>query len=91
MDQLNRTVLGAASWRLSTSIVRRHPEFFIRREHPNDGQYNCLAVRSERGLLIYLNRMGTIQVHAMEGRPGSRDAPEGHPQQPRWAPALPRV
>jgi hypothetical protein len=76
MHQLNGTVLEAASWRLATSIVRRHPEFFIRREHPNDGQYNCLAVRSERGLLIYLNRMGTIQVHAMESPTGN----------PNWQP-----
>lgn len=72
---LDPTVIEAASWKLACSIARRHPALVIRREHPGGGQYDVLAVRSDRGCQIMLNRAGTIQVHGRE---------DG--QEPNWAP-----
>ncbi len=75
-DLPHSSVVEAASWRLATGIVRRHPDLVIRREHPGGGQSDCLAVRSSRGLLMYLNRVGTIQLHGMENTSGD----------PNWQP-----
>ncbi|WP_344735559.1 hypothetical protein [Nocardioides fonticola] len=56
-------MIEAASWRLAVTLVRRHRDLVIGREHPGGGQYDCLAIRSDAGLLVYLNRVGSIQVH----------------------------
>jgi len=63
---LERTVVEAASWRLASSLARRHPELEIKREHPGGGQYGVLALRTGRGCTIMLNREGTVQVHGRE-------------------------
>lgn len=61
------TVLEAASWTLATELARRHPELTVARYHPGGGQYDCLAIRSERGVHIDLNRVGRIHIHSIEG------------------------
>jgi hypothetical protein len=63
---IERTVVEAASWRLAVLLARRHPNLVVRREHPGDGQYEVLALRSGRGCVIMLNREGTIQVHGRD-------------------------
>lgn len=60
---MSRGLLEAASWRLASELHRRHPDLLrLAREHPGGGQYDCLALRSEDGANIQLNRHGTIQV-----------------------------
>jgi len=68
--ELHKTVIEAASWKLASLLTRRHPELLIRREHPGGGQYDVLAVRSDRGCNIQMNRAGRIHVH---GRHDGRD------------------
>jgi len=63
---LERTVVEAASWRLASSLARRHLELKIKREHPGGGQYEVLALRTGRGCTFMLNREGTVQVHGRE-------------------------
>lgn len=63
---IERTVVEAASWRLAVLLARRHPDLVVRREHPGDGQYDVLALRSGRGCVIMLNREGTVQVHGRD-------------------------
>lgn len=73
------SVLEAASWRLASELVRRHPDRLrILRTHPGGGQYDCLTVttRAADGGVIQLNRLGTIQVHE---RFGSTEAPPSEP------------
>ena len=69
----DRSVLEAASWRLGSEIVRRHPdETRLFHGHPGGGQYDVLWVRSPdgNGGDIPMNRNGTIQVHArFDGEP----------------------
>lgn len=65
-DWVDRTVLEAASWRLASELVRRHPRTTrILITHPGGGQYDCLTITSGAadGGTIQLNRSGTIQVH----------------------------
>ncbi|MEX5255073.1 TY-Chap2 family putative peptide chaperone [Kocuria arenosa] len=61
------TVVEAASWTLAAEMTRRHPELTITRHHPGGGQYDCLAIRAERGVDIDLNRVGRIHVHSVQG------------------------
>lgn len=61
------SVLEAASWTLATEMTRRHPELTVLRYHPGGGQYDCLAIRSERGVHIDLNRVGRIHIHSIQG------------------------
>lgn len=66
-DWVDRSVLEAASWRLASELVRRHPATTrILRTHPGGGQYDCLTITSPAadGGTVHLNRNGTIQVHA---------------------------
>lgn len=63
---IDRSVLEAASWRLASELVRRHPlTTRVLHTHPGGGQYDCLTVTSPttNGGKIHLNRNGTIQVH----------------------------
>ncbi|MEV0288823.1 hypothetical protein AB0H36_32290 [Kribbella sp. NPDC050820] len=61
---LNSTVVEAASWRLASELARRHPGVVrVTREHPGGGLYDVLALRSDAGLELMLNRQGTIQIH----------------------------
>ena len=64
-DWTDRSVLEAASWRLASELVRRHPVTTrIVHTHPGGGQYDCLTITSptaDRGS-VHLNRDGTIQV-----------------------------
>jgi hypothetical protein len=48
-------------------MTRRHPELTVLRYHPGGGQYDCLAIRSERGVHIDLNRVGRIHIHSIQG------------------------
>jgi len=64
----DRSVLEAASWRLGSELVRRHPtRTRLFHGHPGGGQYDVLWVRSpsgSEGVDVPMNRNGTIQVHA---------------------------
>jgi hypothetical protein len=65
-DWVDRSVLEAASWRLASELVRRHPATTrILHTHPSNGQYDCLTITSPAGDggTVQLNRRGTIQVH----------------------------
>ncbi len=75
----DRTVLEAASWRLASELVRRHPHATrLIRAHPGGGQSDCLWFlnRAEDGPGdIRLNRNGTIRVlHRFDGRPVDESA-----------------
>jgi hypothetical protein len=62
--QFTPTILEAASWRLASQLVRRHPdELNVWRLHPGGGQYDVLGIRSEQGLSVDLNRRGRIHFH----------------------------
>lgn len=70
--QLEPTVVEAASWRLATLLVRRHPHLLIRREHPGGGLYDVLAVRDlgdPRSSAVMLNRLGRIHIQPAPGSP----------------------
>jgi hypothetical protein len=74
MDEwIDRSVLEAASWRLASELVRRHPRTTrVIHTHPGGGLYDCLTITSPTGDggTVHLNRNGTIQVHArFDGRP----------------------
>lgn len=61
----DRTVTEAASWRLASELMRRHPtDARLFRGHPGGGQYDLLWIRGFENsqLDIRLNRPGTIQV-----------------------------
>ena len=68
------SVLEAASWRLASELVRRHPVTTrILHTHPGGGQYDCLTITSPNGDggSVQLNRNGTIQVDdRFDGRTG---------------------
>jgi hypothetical protein len=65
MEWQDRSVLEAASWRLVSELVRRHPERMrLSRTYPGGGQDDCLTIDSQSGPgVIQLNRHGTIQLH----------------------------
>jgi hypothetical protein len=67
LDPPTATAIEAASWTLAAEMTRRHPELTITRYHPGGGQYDCLAIRSERGVHIDLNRVGRIHIHSSQG------------------------
>jgi len=47
---LDRHAIEAASWRLASELIRRHPdELYAIEMHPMSGQYDCLTVRRRRG------------------------------------------
>ena len=65
MDELDRSVVEAASWRLASELVRRHPSTVrLIRGHPGGGQSDCLWLLPLAGGSgdVRLNRVGTIQV-----------------------------
>jgi hypothetical protein len=62
----DRTVIEAASWRLASELMRRHPnEARLIQGHSGGGQYDLLWILGldNSRLDIRLNRTGTIQVH----------------------------
>jgi hypothetical protein len=69
----DRSVLEAASWRLASELMRRHPKTLrLIRAHPGGGQSDCLWIfpAEAKGGDIRLNREGTIQVlERFDGRP----------------------
>lgn len=74
MEDLDRSVVEAASWRLASELVRRHPTVLrLIRGHPGGGQSDCLwllPLIGDQGD-VRLNRVGTIQVlQRFDGRPG---------------------
>ena len=73
MEDSDRSVIEAASWRLASELGRRQPgDLRLIRGHPGGGQSDCLwllPLTSERGD-VRLNRVGTIQVlDRFDGRP----------------------
>lgn len=66
MDVGDRSLIEAASWRLASELMRRHPNGVrLFRGHPGGGQYDVLWMIGipEPGVDVRLNRTGTIQVH----------------------------
>lgn len=63
-ERQSAALIEATSWTLASELTRRHPGLEVRRHHPGGGQYDCLAVRSEAGLQLDLNRTGRIHVHS---------------------------
>lgn len=62
------SVVEAASWRLGSELVRRHPHHLVLlRTHPGGGQYDCLSLATSKRdpprAMFQLNRRGSIQVH----------------------------
>lgn len=73
MEDFDRSVVEAASWRLASEMVRRHPTVLrLIRGHPGGGQSDCLwllPLAGDHGD-VRLNRAGTIQVlERFDGRP----------------------
>lgn len=77
-EWVDRSVLEAASWRLASELVRRHPTTLrLLRGHPGGGQSDILWLLdlAGGGGDVRLNREGTIQVwERFDGR------------QPQWDP-----
>lgn len=70
---IDQSVLEAASWRLASELVRRHPRTTrVLHTRPGGGQYDCLTITTPQAIggTIQLNRIGTIQVHErFDGQP----------------------
>jgi hypothetical protein len=66
-------MLEAASWRLGSELVRRHPGLLsLYRTHPGGGTYDCLSLRTDEAALIDLNRNGSIHVlERLDGSPST--------------------
>lgn len=66
MDELpEASVIEAASWRLASELMRRHPtRLRLTRTAPGSGIYNCLSItsRPQGPGAIHLNRVGTIHA-----------------------------
>jgi hypothetical protein len=79
MEWVDRSVLEAASWRLASELLRRHPDTTrLIRAHPRGGQSDCLWVLPTAGKTgdLRLNRHGTIQVlERFDGRPAGEWRP----------------
>ena len=78
MEWVDRSVLEAASWRLASELVRRHPASTrLIRAFPGGGQYDVLWIQATEDIEkgdVRLNRNGTIQVHRrFDGRPAKED------------------
>jgi hypothetical protein len=75
----DRSVLEAASWRLASELVRRHPDTTrLIRAHPGGGQSDCLWILPTAGDKgdLRLNREGSIQVlERFDGRDANAWAP----------------
>lgn len=65
VEHVDRSAVEAASWRLASELVRRHPTALrLIRGHPGGGQSDCLwllPLIGDQGD-VRLNRVGTIQV-----------------------------
>ena len=73
----NRAIIEALSWRLATETVRRAPDRLrIYEMHPGGGQYDCLALFTDKGETVaFLNRGGTFTPFSTwEGTPTTSDS-----------------
>jgi hypothetical protein len=79
VEEFDRSVVEAASWRLASELVRRHPTTVrLIRGHPGGGQSDCLWLLPLDGdnRDLRLNRSGTIQVlERFDGRPADEWRP----------------
>lgn len=81
MEIHDRSVIEAASWRLASELMRRHPTGArLFRGHPGGGQYDVLWIKevgadgmAVDGGNIPMNRNGTIQVHGQFREVPGRD------------------
>jgi T3SS (YopN, CesT) and YbjN peptide-binding chaperone 2 len=65
MQWTDHSVLEAASWRLASELVRRHPSTLrLIRAHPGGGQSDVLWLLPSSGEVgdVRLNRAGSISV-----------------------------
>lgn len=60
MHTLSFSAAEAASWRLGSELVRRHPEMFLWLGRPGGGQYDVMFVEGRHGSVFTLNRTGSI-------------------------------
>jgi len=78
---IDQSVLEAASWRLASELVRRHPATTrVVHTRPGGGQYDCLTITGPEGTsgTVQLNRAGTIEVHErFDGLSADRWDPTG--------------
>lgn len=69
----DRSVIEAASWRLASELMRRHPKGSrLTRSHFSTGQNDVLWIQTDTDprVDLRLNRDGTIQVHGrLDGKP----------------------
>lgn len=68
----DHSLIEAASWRLASELVRRHPATTrMYQTHPGDGMYDCLSVQALDGNgQVALNRAGSLHVlDRFDGRP----------------------
>lgn len=79
IEPAQRFVL-AQSWWIGAELVRRHPELILHESHPGGGQYDVLAAFTlpyDNALMhVMLNRVGTMQVHILDGRNGPPEVTE---------------
>ncbi len=62
---LNRQLIEAASWRIVSEFLRRHPKRFrLIETHPGGGQYDCLSLYTLDNLrhVASFNRAGRLHV-----------------------------
>ena len=65
--ELHPSVVDAASWKVATLLVRRHPELEVIRMHPSGGQADALSVVSPHSEIAQLNRVGAIHFQEHGG------------------------
>ncbi|MFH1480928.1 MAG: hypothetical protein ABIG67_06650 [Pseudomonadota bacterium] len=59
----NEQLIEIASWRIASELYRRHPgKFKIIETHPGGGQYDCLALYTEKQHIADFNRKGRLHV-----------------------------
>ena len=64
---MNRQLLEAASWRIVSELIRRHPDRFkLIETHPGGGTYDCLSLHSKSTAKLFhiadFNRPGSFHV-----------------------------
>ncbi|WP_457208575.1 TY-Chap2 family putative peptide chaperone, partial [Nocardioides sp. P5_C9_2] len=84
-SRFHRTVLEAASWRLASELVARHPNLRVHRTFPHPGTSDVLRLAPEGrdhdqspGPVIYLNR-DEGRIHVLKRSDGMEMEVEGGP------------